>query len=114
MEINSSTHPALPPQAVPPQVVSPKASRKADADQPLTADAASSVAQTAPATDTVETGAAAASATKPPSSGAKCFAYGVLGVERPDDTTPATDHSYSVGNWTGAALKIGGIVALLA
>ena len=107
MEINSTTYPALPPQAV-----QTKAPRKADADQPPTANAAALSASASPS-DTVETGAAEGQAAAAPTSGAKAFAYGVLGIERPDDTTPVTDHSYNVGNWTGAGLKIGGLIALL-
>ena len=103
MEINSSTYPALPPQAV-----QPKAPRKADADPSPAAYAATSSDASAAAPDPATTSSSA------PTSGAKCFAYGVLGIERPDDTTPATDHSYSVGNWAGAGLKIGGLIALLA
>jgi len=47
-------------------------------------------------------------------SGIKSFTYGALGITPDAGQTSKNDSSYSAGQWTGAALKVGGIIALLA
>jgi hypothetical protein len=44
----------------------------------------------------------------------ECVTYGVLGIDAPDGQTPSEGTDYHAGQWAGAALKIGGIIALLA
>ena len=48
-----------------------------------------------------------------PISGTKAFAYGFLGVDRPKEQLPPQEEDYTAGQWVGAALKIGGVLALL-
>jgi hypothetical protein len=50
----------------------------------------------------------------PPPSGLKSFAYGILGVDRPKAQRAAQEADDSAGQWVGAALKIAGVVALIA
>lgn len=45
------------------------------------------------------------------SSGITAFAYGALGVDPPAGQS-SSDPNYSAGQWTGAAMKVGAIVAL--
>jgi hypothetical protein len=54
------------------------------------------------------------SATDGPSqpSDTKSFTYGVLGLERPDQTKQDENQSYSIGRWVAAGLTIGGIISL--
>jgi hypothetical protein len=49
-----------------------------------------------------------------PPSGLKSFGYGALGVGAPKNQPAANEDDYSAGQWTGAALKVGGIIAILA
>ena len=44
----------------------------------------------------------------------KVFAYGALGVDAPEGETQDQKDEYRAGQWTGAAAKVGGIIALLA
>jgi hypothetical protein len=68
---------------------------------------------TSPRPSAAETPAAddAASPAEAPS-GLAAFTYGALGVAPPAGQT-SSDPSYSAGQWTGAAMKVGAIVALL-
>jgi len=43
----------------------------------------------------------------------KSFAYGALGIDPRAEQTSSQNPSYTAGQWTGAALKVGGIIALL-
>jgi hypothetical protein len=43
----------------------------------------------------------------------KAFAYGALGLERPDQPKDERNSFYSAGKWLAAGLTIGGIISLL-
>ncbi|HWT39258.1 MAG TPA: hypothetical protein VN289_23435 [Paraburkholderia sp.] len=43
----------------------------------------------------------------------KAFAYGALGLERPDQPQDERNSFYSAGKWLAAGLTIGGIISLL-
>jgi hypothetical protein len=58
--------------------------------------------------------AEAEAASKDGVSTAKVFAYGALGVDAPEGETEDQKGDYKAGQWTGAAVKVGGILALLA
>lgn len=73
----------------------------------LTSASAAPAAEGTPATD------GPASPADPPSE-IKSFAYGALGIDPQAEQASPKDPSYSAGQWTGAALKIGGIIALFA
>ena len=47
-------------------------------------------------------------------SAVKSFAYGTLGLERPDQPQEARNAFYTAGRWLAAGITIGGIVSLLA
>lgn len=47
-------------------------------------------------------------------SAAKSFAYGTLGLERPDQPQETHNAFYTAGRWLAAGLTIGGIISLLA
>jgi hypothetical protein len=49
--------------------------------------------------------------TQEPSS-VKSFAYGALGLERPDTPETDTNSFYTAGKWLGAAATVGGIISL--
>jgi hypothetical protein len=49
-----------------------------------------------------------------PVSPVQVFTYGALGVDAPDGTSASQKSDYQAGEWTGAAVKVGGIIALLA
>ncbi|MDR5766868.1 MULTISPECIES: hypothetical protein [unclassified Caballeronia] len=81
------------------------------ADTPLPrraapADDTTDVEQDASADD-----AAVPQQTNPPSS-VKSFAYGALGLERPEVQATDTNGFYTAGKWVAAAATIGGIVSL--
>ena len=59
-------------------------------------------------------GVASCGCPEPAPTGLKCFTYGILGVDRPKGQRAPEETSYSAGQWVGAALKIAGVVALLA
>jgi hypothetical protein len=42
------------------------------------------------------------------------FAYGTLGLERPDQTQQETNTFYTAGRWLAAGITIGGLISLLA
>lgn len=44
----------------------------------------------------------------------KSFAYGALGLERPDKPKEDTNDGYTAGRWLAAGFTIAGIIALLA
>lgn len=44
----------------------------------------------------------------------KSFAYGTLGLERPDQTQQETSSFYTAGRWLAAGVTIGGLISLLA
>lgn len=43
----------------------------------------------------------------------KSFAYGSLGLERPDQTQQETNSFYTAGRWLAAGITIGGLISLL-
>ncbi|KND60352.1 hypothetical protein BVER_02493c [Candidatus Burkholderia verschuerenii] len=45
-------------------------------------------------------------------SSVKSFAYGALGLERPDTPETDTNQFYTAGKWLGAAVTVGGIISL--
>ena len=45
-------------------------------------------------------------------SSVKSFAYGALGLERPETQATDTNGFYTAGKWMAAAVTIGGIVSL--
>ncbi|MFM0027273.1 hypothetical protein PQR70_13505 [Paraburkholderia madseniana] len=47
-------------------------------------------------------------------SAVKSFAYGTLGLERPDQPHEARNAFYTAGRWLAAGITIGGIISLLA
>jgi len=44
----------------------------------------------------------------------KSFAYGALGLERPDQTQDQRNAFYTAGKWLAAGITIGGLISLLA
>ncbi|TCG09178.1 hypothetical protein BZM27_07180 [Paraburkholderia steynii] len=44
----------------------------------------------------------------------KAFAYGALGLERPDQPQDERNSFYTAGKWLAAGLTIGGLISLLA
>lgn len=46
-------------------------------------------------------------------SAAKLFAYGALGLQRPDATTNKPTDGYDVGRWLAAGLEVGTIISVL-
>lgn len=61
------------------------------------------------AADTAAEGNGAAS----DSSAVKSFAYGTLGLERPDQPHEARNAFYTAGRWLAAGITLGGIISLL-
>ncbi|MBT2793818.1 hypothetical protein [Paraburkholderia strydomiana] len=47
------------------------------------------------------------------SSAVKSFAYGTLGLERPDQPHEERNAFYTAGRWLAAAITLGGIISLL-
>ncbi|MBW9108080.1 hypothetical protein JNB89_30490 [Paraburkholderia phenoliruptrix] len=47
------------------------------------------------------------------SSAVKSFAYGTLGLERPDQPHEARNAFYTAGRWLAAGITLGGIISLL-
>jgi uncharacterized membrane protein len=87
------------------------------AAQPSQASQASQADPDATATPALPQAAATATtadaSTQPPSA-LESITYGVLGIDPPDGQPAAQDADYHAGQWAGAALKIGGVIALLA
>lgn len=79
---------------------------------------AAAAAQDGITTATAQDGAGSDSAGDgAPESGASAvqsFAYGTLGLERPDQSQEDRDTFYTAGRWLAAGLTIGGIISLLA
>lgn len=63
------------------------------------------------ATDDATGGAEASPANVSP---VKAFAYGALGLERPDQPQDERNSFYTAGKWLAAGLTIGGLISLLA
>jgi hypothetical protein len=101
MDISSATSPGPGPQWTPAVPVKPAQSVLPAA--PADAETAASAA-TASGTD---------SSAEPPS-GIQSVTYGFLGIDPPDGQPAAQDSDYRAGQWAGAALKVGGVIALLA
>ncbi|WNC92692.1 hypothetical protein RI103_31210 [Paraburkholderia sp. FT54] len=47
-------------------------------------------------------------------SAVKSFAYGTLGLERPDQPQEERNGFYTAGRWLAAGITLGGIISLLA
>ncbi|HZZ04360.1 hypothetical protein [Paraburkholderia sp.] len=81
----------------------------------ISAEGAATAAQDA---STAQSDASADSAGESASTGnvsaAKSFAYGTLGLERPDQPQEARNAFYTAGRWLAAGITIGGIISLLA
>lgn len=94
----------------------PMASSAAPLPDPVAGPTAAPPAPVATPAATRAAGAAGSSCANPlpPPTGLKSFAYGILGVDRPHGQKPAQEEDYSAGQWVGAALKIAGVVALIA
>jgi hypothetical protein len=56
---------------------------------------------------------AAESATESGASAVRSFAYGTLGLERPDQPQGESNAFYTAGRWLAAGITVGGIVSLL-
>nr|WP_223217680.1 hypothetical protein [Paraburkholderia phenoliruptrix] len=57
--------------------------------------------------------AAAENGTASDSSAVKSFAYGTLGLERPDQPHESRNAFYTAGRWLAAGITLGGIISLL-
>ena len=58
-------------------------------------------------------GAAGEGASTTDSSAVKSFAYGTLGLERPDQPHEERNAFYTAGRWLAAGITLGGIISLL-
>jgi hypothetical protein len=56
---------------------------------------------------------AAESAPQSGGSAVQSFAYGTLGLERPDQPQDESNAFYTAGRWLAAGITVGGIVSLL-
>ncbi|BDC40166.1 hypothetical protein [Paraburkholderia terrae] len=81
-----------------------------DTDTPDSAATDSDIADPA-ATDDVTGGTEASPSNVSP---VKAFAYGALGLERPDQPQDERNSFYTAGKWLAAGLTIGGLISLLA
>ncbi|MBN3756655.1 hypothetical protein G3N95_27215 [Paraburkholderia sp. Tr-20389] len=63
--------------------------------------------------DTADDVTAGDDATPSDISPVKAFAYGALGLERPDQPKDERNSFYSAGKWLAAGLTIGGLISLL-
>lgn len=94
----------------------PVASTGTDADTPVTADADSSTNATT-GTDEATSGTNDTNGTDGSTanvSPVKAFAYGALGLERPDQPRDEQNAFYTAGKWLAAGLTVGGLISLLA
>ncbi|BCZ81371.1 hypothetical protein PTKU64_50460 [Paraburkholderia terrae] len=81
-----------------------------DTDTPDSAVTDSDIADPS-ATDDVTGGTEASPSNVSP---VKAFAYGALGLERPDQPQDERNSFYTAGKWLAAGLTIGGLISLLA
>jgi hypothetical protein len=81
----------------------------ADADN---TDDTDSAGQSSSVNDAGSDASAASAATSV--SPLKSFAYGTLGLERPDQTQQETNSFYTAGRWLAAGITIGGLISLFA
>jgi hypothetical protein len=81
-----------------------------DTDTPDSAVTDSDIADPS-ATDDATGGTEASPANVSP---VKAFAYGALGLERPDQPQDERNSFYTAGKWLAAGLTIGGLISLLA
>jgi hypothetical protein len=75
--------------------------RMADADADANADTTTDTDTNATDTDTA-----------PEPSSVKSFAYGALGLERPEVQATDANGFYTAGKWVAAAATVGGIISL--
>lgn len=99
------------PNAAPTQPATPSPATATTPSTPSTATTATT-ATTTTTTPVAATATDAASA-QPPSE-FKSVTYGALGIDPPDGQPTSQDDDYRAGQWAGAALKVGGVIALLA
>ena len=96
------------------QTVASNTSEQDDAVH-ISAEGAATAAQEG---NTVQDGAVSDSAGEGASttdvSAVKLFAYGTLGLERPDQPHEERNAFYTAGRWLAAGITIGGIISLLA
>jgi hypothetical protein len=88
------------------------AARVQQADSVESNGNASANASVATLSDT-DTHTGSADATPIHVSPVKAFAYGALGLERPDQPQDERNSFYSAGKWLAAGLTIGGLISLL-
>jgi hypothetical protein len=65
------------------------------------------------AQDSAQSDSAGASAPESGASAVQSFAYGTLGLERPDQPQEERNAFYTAGRWLAAGITVGGIVSLL-
>jgi hypothetical protein len=92
------------------------ASNASDQDEAvhISTEGAAAAAQdgsTVAGTDAADSASADASASDP--SVVKSFAYGTLGLERPDQPHEDRNAFYTAGRWLAAGITLGGIISLL-
>ncbi|MGA7778696.1 MAG: hypothetical protein WCA85_13450 [Paraburkholderia sp.] len=83
----------------------------ATATATATADDTNSTNQSDSADDAANDGSVSGGTTSV--SPLKSFAYGSLGLERPDQTQQETNSFYTAGRWLAAGITIGGLISLL-
>jgi hypothetical protein len=93
--------------------ISPQGAAAAARENASTGDA--SQASSGPAKSGAGDGSAAKSVSPsaPKPSSVKSFAYGSLGLERPDKPQENTNKAYSAGRWLAACATVWGILALI-
>ncbi|MDR6412926.1 hypothetical protein [Paraburkholderia terricola] len=80
----------------------------------ISAEGAATAAQEGKAVNDDATGdSAAEDAAAPNVSAVQSFAYGTLGLERPDEPHEEHNAFYTAGRWLAAGITIGGIISLL-
>jgi hypothetical protein len=91
------------------------ASRAQRVDTAATADADTTDTDTSDTADIDISDATGTTDTAPSKvSPVKAFAYGALGLERPDQPHDEQNSFYTAGKWLAAGLTIGGLISLLA
>ncbi|SIT40497.1 conserved hypothetical protein [Paraburkholderia ribeironis] len=82
----------------------------------ISAEGAAAAAQDGSTTaqDGAGSDSAGESAPESGASAVQSFAYGTLGLERPDQSHEDRDAFYTAGRWLAAGMTIGGIISLLA
>ena len=89
------------------------ASKQDEAVRISTEGAAAAARDTNVVDGTSAAGAEGEGASATDSSAVKSFAYGTLGLERPDQPHEARNAFYTAGRWLAAGITLGGIISLL-